>query len=208
MSSVIGTSIDGAVEDLKRGKPVMLLDDIREHECDFIIAAEHVDDKSMAMFIAKGSGIVCLAMRPELANHLNLMSVPRRNAGDGEYVPSFACSIDAVVGVRSGVSAADRVRTIKTAVDPKATAHDLVTPGHVFPIVAHERGILGRVGHTEASLELMRVAGLHESAVLCEAMEVDSGEVAGMRTIDAYSRGFGIKIVRMSEMMDCCATMV
>lgn len=170
--------VDRAVQYLRAGKGVIVTDDAnRENEGDFIFAAEHLTVEQMALMIREGSGIVCLVMTEVLADHLDLPPMVSRNGS--KYGTGFTVSIEARVGITSGVSAIDRTTTVRAAVAPDAQATDLVRPGHVFPLRCHPNGLKGRQGHTEATIELMRLAGLREAGVLCEATNPDGTMAVG-----------------------------
>ncbi|GGY12994.1 3,4-dihydroxy-2-butanone 4-phosphate synthase [Paludibacterium paludis] len=173
-----------ALAALQQGRPVILMDDFdRENEADLIIAAENLTHEAMAQLIRDCSGIVCLCLTPELADHLELPPMVDNNGS--RHQTAFTITIEARHGVSTGVSAADRVTTIKAAVANGARPEDLVSPGHVFPLRAHPDGVLGRRGHTEGSVDLARMAGLKPAAVLCELMNPD-GTMARGRDIERY----------------------
>lgn len=167
-----------ALTDLCKGRPVLLLDDFeRENEADLILAAEHIDVPEMSRLIRDCSGIVCLCLDEARVRQLALP--PMVSDNQSRFGTAFTVSIEAREGVTTGVSAADRVRTIRAAIAPGATPADLARPGHVFPLRAHPGGILARRGHTEGALELMALAGLRPAAVLCELMNPDGSMACG-----------------------------
>jgi 3,4-dihydroxy 2-butanone 4-phosphate synthase len=167
-----------ALTDMRRGHPVVLVDDFdRENEGDLIVAAERITVSAMAMMIRECSGIVCLCLSDEMANRLDLPLMVSNN--ESHYGTAFTVSIEAREGVTTGVSALDRVTTIRAATAWNAQSEDLVRPGHVFPLRAAKGGVLERRGHTEGSVDLAILAGLHPSAVLCELTNPDGTMTKG-----------------------------
>jgi len=164
--------VEKALEALRQGHGVLLVDDEdRENEGDLIFSSDHLTAEQMALMIREGSGIVCLCLTPEKVETLKLpMMVADNTSRNGT---GFTVSIEAKEGVTTGVSAADRVQTVKAAVANDATAADLCSPGHVFPLKAQEGGVLVRRGHTEGTVDLMRLAGLTPSGLLCELTNPD-----------------------------------
>lgn len=163
---------------LRAGRPVLLSDDgEREDEADLIVAAERLTVATMALLIRQCSGIVCLCLPPETLARLRLPPMVQHNGS--RHGTAFTVSIEARHGVSTGVSAADRVATVRAAIAPGATPDDLVSPGHVFPLRAHPGGVLARRGHTEGALELCALAGLQPAAVLCELMNEDGSMARG-----------------------------
>jgi len=166
--------VELALDELKQGKIIILVDDPeRENEGDLIIAAEKITSETMNFLIRHGSGIVCISLS---ANHLNSLHIPlmvsEQNNSSARGTP-FTLSVDAKEGITTGVSAADRVKTIHTLIQNDANPNDLVKPGHIFPLQAKEGGVFERQGHTEGSLDLVRMVGLKPAAVLCEIMNPD-----------------------------------
>lgn len=172
---------------LRAGRPILLLDDDnRENEADLIVAAEALDVKTMALFIREGSGIVCLCLPDSTARRLNLPPMVSNNGS--RYGTAFTVSIEARHGVTTGVSASDRLTTIRAAIADDAQATDLVSPGHVFPLRAAPGGVLERRGHTEGAIDLVRLAGLKPAAVLCELMNPDGTMARGKQVEDFAAR--------------------
>lgn len=170
--------VNAAIEAIGRGIPVALFDDDdREDECDLVIAAEIMDEVTMALFIRECSGIVCLCLDEERVQLLDLP--PMVTSNGSRFRTAFTVSIEARNGVTTGVSARDRLTTIRAAIADSAQADDLVRPGHVFPLRAHPLGVLGRRGHTEGSVDLARLAGFKPAAVLCELMNADGTMMKG-----------------------------
>jgi len=167
-----------ALADLRAGRAVLLMDDFdRENEADLIVSAEKIGIDSMARLIRDCSGIVCLCLTEERLQQLDLPPMVGNN--NSRYGTAFTVTIEAARGVTTGVSAADRVTTIHAAIAPDAVPADLARPGHVFPLRAVPGGVLERRGHTEGSVDLMRLAGLQPAAVLCELMNPDGSMAKG-----------------------------
>ncbi len=187
-----------ALTALQIGEPVILMDDFdRENEADLIIAAERLTQAGMAQLIRDCSGIVCLCLPDEQADHLGLTPMVTNNGS--RHQTAFTISIEARHGVTTGVSAADRLTTIRAAIADGAVAQDLVSPGHVFPLRAHPQGVLGRRGHTEGSVDLARMAGLKPAAVLCELMNPD-GTMARGRDIERYMAQHDLVALTIDEL--------
>lgn len=185
-----------AVEALNQGRAILLLDsDQREDEGDLVIAAEKITAESMNFLIKNGSGIVCLAM-PK--SHLEKLGLPLMVPEAHDSNTAFTVSIEAKTGVTTGVCAKDRAHTIKVAVADDATGSHLTKPGHVFPIAAKEQGVFDRMGHTEGSVDLMRIAGLKPAAVLCELMD-DDGHPPKMKERLILANKLDLVVVSIEE---------
>jgi len=191
--------IAAALEATRAGVPVILLDDFdRENEADLIVAAEKLSVETMALMIRECSGIVCLCLS---ADKVRALDLPPMAADNGSrYGTPFTVSIEARDGVTTGVSAADRVTTIRAAIAPDAKPFDLVRPGHVFPLRANPAGVLGRKGHTEGSVDLAVLAGLQPAAVLCELMNEDGTMMRG-DAIERFARERGFPILTIAELI-------
>jgi len=188
-----------ALEDLRQGKPVLVMDDFdRENEADLIVAAETLTIETMARMIRDGSGIVCLCLTDELANHLELPPMVQDNSS--QFKTAFTVSIEAVEGVTTGVSAKDRTTTIKTAIKDGAVASDLNRPGHVFPLRAREGGVLTRRGHTEGTIDLARLAGLKPAGVLCELTNPDGSMASGIQVL-SYAQTHQLIVITIDELV-------
>jgi 3,4-dihydroxy 2-butanone 4-phosphate synthase len=188
-----------ALRALRAGRPILLVDDDdRENEADLIVAAERITDETMALLIREGSGIVCLCLPDDALKRLQLPPMVPRN--ESRYGTAFTVSIEARHGVATGVSAADRVITIRAAIADGARADDLVSPGHVFPLRAQPGGVLDREGHTEGSVDLMLLAGLKPAAVLCELMNPD-GSMARGEQVDAFALAHGLPTLTIAEIV-------
>lgn len=169
-------SVDELVSDLKAGKMVVVVDDEnRENEGDLIVAADAVTPEIINFMAMYGRGLICLAMEPAMTDRLELSSMVRRNRD--KFSTDFMVSIEAREGVTTGISAHDRAHTVKVAIDPASTIDNIVTPGHIFPIRAREGGVVERPGHTEAAVDLARLAGFSGAGVICEIMN-DDGTMA------------------------------
>jgi len=178
--------VSRAIEDLRSGKGVLLVDDEnRENEGDIIFAAENLTVPGMALMIRECSGIVCLCITEDRAKQLDLPPMVATNSS--QFQTAFTTTIEAAVGVTTGVSATDRLTTIKAAIAPNAKPADLSRPGHVFPLVARNEGVFARRGHTEGSVDLAVLAGFQPFAVLCELTNED-GSMAKLPTIVEFAK--------------------
>ena len=192
--------IQEAVEDIKDGKMVILVDDEdRENEGDLCIAAETVTAEAINFMARYGRGLICLPLNGELADKLNLFPMVRDN--QSRFGTAFTVSIEAKHGVTTGISAADRATTIRTAVADNIKPDDLVSPGHVFPIRARKGGVLVRTGQTEGSVDMARLAGLKPAAVICEIMK-DDGTMARMPDLEVFSKEHDLKIVTIADLIN------
>jgi 3,4-dihydroxy 2-butanone 4-phosphate synthase len=189
-----------ALEDMRSGRPVILVDDFdRENEADLIASAETISVSTMALFIREGSGIVCLCLTDATLDRLELPQMVSTN--ESCFQTAFTVTIDAREGVTTGVSAQDRVATIRAAVRPDAQPRDLVRPGHVFPLRAAPGGVLTRQGHTEGSVDLAVMAGMKPAAVICEITNPD-GTMAKGSEVDRFSRRHGLVMLSIAELVD------
>ncbi|MCO6537346.1 MAG: 3,4-dihydroxy-2-butanone-4-phosphate synthase [Gilliamella sp.] len=189
-----------AIASIKAGQGVLVLDDEdRENEGDIIWAAESITIEQMALTIRYGSGIVCLCLPKKRCDELNLPMMVENNTSKNNT--AFTISIEAANGVTTGVSAADRVTTIKAAVNDNAKPSDLNHPGHVFPLVAKEGGVLIRRGHTEASIDLVTLAGLKPAAVLCELTN-DDGTMARAPEVVKFANQYHMPVVTIEDIVE------
>jgi 3,4-dihydroxy 2-butanone 4-phosphate synthase len=201
-----------ALDDMRLGRPVILVDDYdRENEADLIAAAETISVATMALFIREGSGIVCLCLTDEALAQLELPQMVSNN--ESCFQTAFTVTIDAREGITTGVSAQDRVMTIRAAVEPDAQPHDLVRPGHVFPLRAVRGGLLARQGHTEGSVDLARMAGMKPAAVICEITNPD-GTMAKGNEVNQFAARHGLVMLSIAELVvheqchsEACETM-
>ncbi len=188
-----------ALEALRQGQGVLVLDDEdRENEGDLIYSAETLTDAQMALMIRECSGIVCLCLTDEQANQLDLPPMVVNNNSQNQT--AFTVSIEAKQGVTTGVSAADRVTTIKTAIFADAKPEDLARPGHVFPLRARKGGVLTRRGHTEGTTDLMQLAGLNPAGVLCEVTNPD-GTMARAQEIVAFGKLHNMPVLTIDDIV-------
>jgi len=188
-----------ALDAIRHGRAVVLLDDDdRENEGDLIVAADRITVPMMATLIRECSGIVCLCLGETQLRRLALPPMVATN--ESRYGTAFTVSIEARDGVGTGVSAADRVTTIRAAIAADAQPRDLVSPGHVFPLRAAPGGVLERRGHTEGAVELARLAGLQPAAVLCELMNEDGSMMRGAELV-AFSRAHGYPMLTIAELV-------
>jgi len=191
--------IGAALAAMRAGIPVILLDDFdRENEADLIIAAEKLTVETMALMIRECSGIVCLCLSDDKVRALELPPMAPENGS--RYGTPFTVSIEARHGVTTGVSALDRVSTIKAAIARNAQPDDLVRPGHVFPLRATPGGVLARAGHTEGSVDLAKLAGLQPAAVLCELMNPDGTMMRGEQ-IEQFAEERAFPILTIAELI-------
>lgn len=187
-----------SLDAMREGRPVILMDDLdRENEADLIVAAEKITPTTMAMLIRECSGIVCLCLPDETLRRLDLPPMVEQN--QSRYGTAFTVTIEARQGVSTGVSAADRVTTIRTAIADDAKPSDLSRPGHVFPLRAQPGGVLTRRGHTEGSVDLAILAGLKPAAVLCELMNPDGTMTRGA-DIERFAELHGLPILTVDEL--------
>ncbi|MCW2236028.1 3,4-dihydroxy-2-butanone-4-phosphate synthase [Azospirillum canadense] len=192
--------VSRAVEAIRRGGGVVVVDDEdRENEGDVIYAAETITTDQMALLIREGSGIVCLILPDEHLRRLDLP--PMVGANTARFGTAFTVSIEAREGVSTGVSAADRVTTIRTAIADGCKPDDLARPGHVFPIRAHAGGLAARRGHTEATIELTTLAGRKPAGVLCEVMNPD-GTMARLPELVAFAERHGMPMVSIADLVE------
>jgi 3,4-dihydroxy 2-butanone 4-phosphate synthase/GTP cyclohydrolase II len=187
------------IEDLRNGRMVILVDaEDRENEGDLVIAAQMATPDAINFMAKNGRGLICLSLTRARADQLRLEAMVRSEASRNRT--AFTVSIEAREGVSTGISAHDRARTIATAIDPTKDYKDIVSPGHVFPLVAREGGVLVRAGHTEASVDLTRLAGLYPAAVICEIMN-DDGTMARMPDLVAFAQRHGLKIGTIEDLI-------
>ena len=201
-------SVEAAVADIAAGRMVIVTDDERrENEGDLIMAASKVTEAAVALMIRHCSGIICVPTTAAVLARLGIAPMVADNRD--RHRTDFAVSVDAAEGVTTGISAADRARTIRILGDPASRPEQLARPGHVFPLRARPGGVLERAGHTEAAVDLAILAGPHPSGVLCELMN-DDGSVARLDAVAAFKRRFGLRMISIAalvrhRMNSCCA---
>ncbi|MCG8532750.1 MAG: 3,4-dihydroxy-2-butanone-4-phosphate synthase [Desulfovibrionales bacterium] len=193
--------LEMALNSLRNGQGVLVLDDEdRENEGDLIFSTDHLTPEQMALMIRECSGIVCLCLTEEKVNQLKLPMMVEADENKTQFQTAFTLSIEAAEGVTTGVSAADRVTTIKAAAANDAVPTDINSPGHVFPLRARQEGVLERQGHTEATVDLMRLAGLSPSGVLCELTNTD-GTMARTPEVVAFGEKHHIPVVTIQDII-------
>jgi 3,4-dihydroxy 2-butanone 4-phosphate synthase/GTP cyclohydrolase II len=192
-------TIEEAVEDIRQGKMVVVCDDEnRENEGDLTLAAQFATPEAINFMAKEGRGLVCLALARERCDELGLDLMAAKN--ESAFETAFTVSIEARSGVSTGISAADRARTIQVAIDPSTSPRELVQPGHVFPLKARSGGVLERVGQTEAAVDLARLAGLNPSGVICEIMN-DDGTMARVPDLARYCERHGLKMITVADLV-------
>jgi len=198
-SSPIFCDIKTAIEEIRDGRIIVVVDDEdRENEGDLTLAAEKVSAAAINFMAKHGRGLICLAMTEDRLDHLRIGPMSAENTS--QYGTAFCEAIDARQGVTTGISAYDRTRTIRVAIDPATRPADLVRPGHVFPLRARKGGVLVRAGQTEASVDLARLAGLVPAGVICEIMKED-GTMARVPDLAEFCREHGLKMVTVAELI-------
>ena len=192
--------VDRAIKDIAAGRPVLVVDDEnRENEGDIIFAASQATPELLAFMIRYTSGVICVPMREA---ELDRLQLPQMTAHNTEHHrTAFTVSVDARDRISTGISAADRAATIAKLVDPATTAADLVRPGHVFPLRYAEGGVLRRAGHTEAAVDLARLAGLPEAGVLCEVVN-DDGTMARLPELETFAKEHGLKLISIEQLVE------
>jgi 3,4-dihydroxy 2-butanone 4-phosphate synthase/GTP cyclohydrolase II len=187
------------IEDLRNGRMIILVDaEDRENEGDLVVPAQMATPDVINFMAKHGRGLVCLSLTQQRADQLRLEYMARQN--EARNRTAFTVSIEAREGIATGISAHDRARTISTAIDPTKDHKDIVSPGHVFPLIAREGGVLVRAGHTEASVDLARLAGLYPAGVICEIMN-DDGTMARMPDLVAFAQRHGLKIGTIEDLI-------
>jgi 3,4-dihydroxy 2-butanone 4-phosphate synthase / GTP cyclohydrolase II len=188
------------VAELAAGRMVILVDEEdRENEGDLVLAADLVTPEAINFMARYGRGLICLTLPREHCERLQLPPMTRRNGT--QHGTAFTVSIEAATGVTTGISAADRARTVQAAVAPNAVAGDLVQPGHIFPLQAQDGGVLMRAGHTEAGCDLARMAGLSATSVICEIMK-DDGTMARLPDLEVFAKEHGLKIGTIADLIE------
>ena len=200
MQDGVFATIDEAVEDIRQGRIVIVVDDAdRENEGDLIMAAEMATPESIAFIVRYSSGVICL---PVLGYRLDELDIPLMVAANTDLRrTAFTISIDARRGISTGISAADRAATIRAIVDPATKPEDFSRPGHIFPLRYREGGVLKRAGHTEASVDLARLAGLYPAGVLCETVN-DDGTMARLPDLVRFAQMHGLNIISIADLIE------
>ena len=201
LDSELLTRVLHAIEDVKAGKMVIVVDDEdRENEGDLTMAAEHVTPEAVNFMAKFGRGLICLALPEEAIERLKLPLMEQAGRGAPPLGTAFTVSVEARHGVTTGISAKDRAHTLKVAADPNSGPDDLVIPGHVFPLRARTGGVLVRTGQTEGAVDLARLAGLVPAGVICEVMN-DDGSMARMPDLETFGKEHGLRIVSIADMV-------
>src|SRR5438105_6646728 len=191
--------VEKALEELRRGRMVILVDDAdRENEGDLVLAAQFVTPEAINFMAKNARGLICLSLIEEQVKRLGLSMMVSEN--QSTYTTAFTVSIEAAKGVTTGISAHDRATTIRAAIDPEAKPEDVVRPGHVFPLRARKGGVLVRAGQTEGSVDLCRLAGLIPAGVICEVMN-DDGTMARMPDLTRFAREHGLHILSVADVI-------
>ncbi len=193
------SSIAEAIEDIKAGKFVIVVDDEdRENEGDLVLAADKVTTEAINFMARHARGLICVPLTGKRLDELRIPMMVSENTS--KFSTAFTVSVEAKYGVSTGISAADRAQTIKTLVDPLSKPEDIVRPGHIFPLRAKDGGVLVRAGHTEATVDLPRLAGLQPAGILCEIMNED-GTMARLPQLEVMAEKFGLKIVSVTDLI-------
>ncbi len=191
--------IEDIIEDARNGKMFILIDDEdRENEGDLVIPAQMATPDAVNFMATHGRGLICLTLTRERTKQLGLPMMPQTHGQ--RLATNFTVSIEAAEGVTTGISAPDRARTITVAIDPRTTEADIVTPGHIFPLAARDGGVLVRAGHTEAGVDIARLAGLNPSAVICEIMN-DDGTMSRLPDLVKFAQFHGLKIGAIADLI-------
>jgi 3,4-dihydroxy 2-butanone 4-phosphate synthase/GTP cyclohydrolase II len=192
-------SVEEAIEDIRAGRMVVVCDDEdRENEGDLTMAAQFATPEAINFMAKEGRGLICLALTPDRCEELGLDLMAAKN--ESPFETAFTVSVEAREGVTTGISAADRARTIQVAIDPGTAPRDLVQPGHIFPLKAKSGGVLERTGQTEAAVDLARLAGLNPSGVICEVMN-DDGTMARVHDLERYCARHGLKMITVADLI-------
>ena len=193
------STVEEALEDIRAGRMVVVCDDEdRENEGDLTMAAQFCTPEAINFMAKEGRGLICLALEPDRCEELGLDLMAAKN--ESPFETAFTVSIEARDGVTTGISAADRARTVQVAIDPKSAPHDLVQPGHIFPLKAKAGGVLERTGQTEAAVDLARLAGLNPSGVICEVMN-DDGTMARVPDLVRYCQRHELKMITVADLI-------
>jgi len=192
-------TIEEALEEIRAGRMVVVTDDEdRENEGDLVMAAQFATPEAINFMAKEGRGLICLSLTAQRCDQLGLRLMTAKNEAPLET--AFTVSIEAAEGVTTGISAHDRAHTVQVAIDPDATPRDIVVPGHVFPLKAKDGGVLERTGHTEAAVDLARLAGVSPAGVICEIMNED-GTMARVDDLVEYSRKHGLKMITIADLI-------
>ncbi len=195
-------TVEGLIAELQKGRMILLVDDEnRENEGDLIMAADYVDAEKINFMITHARGLVCLALAPQIVDRLELPLMVPHDENGAPNKTAFTVSIEAASGISTGISAADRALTIQVASRPDAKPSDISRPGHIFPLKARPGGVLERPGHTEASIDYMKLAGLTPAAVICEVMNED-GTMARLPDLVRFANKHQLKIGTIQDLIE------
>jgi 3,4-dihydroxy 2-butanone 4-phosphate synthase/GTP cyclohydrolase II len=193
-------SIEEIIEEAKLGKPFIITDDEdRENEGDIIFPAQFITEELIRLMILHARGLICVAINQNIADKFDLKLHPRRNVA--EFETAFTYSIDSKKGGSTGMSAYDKTNTIRNLVNEDSTADDFKVPGHVFPVIARDKGVLERRGHTEAAVDIAKLANLKPIMVICEIIN-DDGTMARQNDLIKFSKKYGMKISSVEKLVD------
>ena len=188
------------IEDIQKGRMVILMDDEkRENEGDLVAAASLITPETINFMLHKARGLVCLSITQRQADHLKMPPMVSKNCNKQQT--AFTVTVDAAKGIKSGSSVFDRVHTIKTIINPQSTPEDIVMPGHIFPIIAKDGGVLERPGHTEGSVDIVKLAGLYPAAIICEILK-PSGEMARLPDLNDFVTVHNLKIGCIADLIN------
>jgi 3,4-dihydroxy 2-butanone 4-phosphate synthase/GTP cyclohydrolase II len=192
-------SVENVLADVRKGKMVIVTDDEdRENEGDLLCAAEKITPEIVNFMATHGRGLICAPLSPEIALRLELREMVQRNKE--AFSTNFTVSVDAASGISTGISAADRARTIQLLAEPKTQVGDLVQPGHIFPLIAKPGGVLRRAGHTEAAVDLARLSGLQPAGVICEIMN-KKGEMARLPELITFAKKHKLRVCTIASLI-------
>lgn len=192
-------SIEQAIAAISRGEMIVAVDDEdRENEGDVIIAGEAITSQAIAFMMTRARGLICVAMSGERLDELHIPLMVQENTETMKT--AFTVSVDAIKGTTTGISAADRARTVAALVDPNSRPQDFARPGHIFPLRANDAGVLGRPGHTEAAVDLARLAGMAPCGVICEIAN-DDGTMARLPQLEIFAKEHGLLLIKIKDLI-------
>jgi 3,4-dihydroxy 2-butanone 4-phosphate synthase/GTP cyclohydrolase II len=201
MRSMTLASVEEAIEELRAGRQVVVIDDLeRENEGDLTLAADHATPQAINFMATHGRGLICLAMTGERLDALQIPLIVQDGENTTRHGTAFCIPIDAKDGTTTGISAADRARTVQVAIDPAAQPSDLARPGHIYPLRAAPGGVLERRGQTEAAVDLCRLAQLYPAGVICEIMN-DDGTMARVPELLSFCERHGLKMISIADLV-------
>ena len=195
-------SIEEAIEDIKKGKPIIIVDDEdRENEGDLVIPAQVITEETVNFMIKEARGLMCVPITKERADELELNLMTANNTDS--HGTAFTISVDSLEGTTTGISVGDRYRTIKDILNPQKKSKDFKKPGHLFPLIASKGGVLDRKGHTEASVDLAKICGYEPVSVIIEIIK-DDGEMARRDDLMGFAKKYDLKIITIDHIIDYC----